>query len=211
MHPLDSVVIFNAPPMSGKDVAATHIDETIPKVTDIVTVPMMFKEHLYRLASVIYNLDYDVVVDYATDRSKKETPTDLFGGLSPRNAIIDISENVIKPRYGKRYFGNVCALNMMSVSNIITRQKLFVFSDGGFPDEAKPVIETVGEKNTLVIRIHREGYEYGSDSRRYMSEDMFEKPPTFIDIYNEEGKIDEFFQQCTSKVLEFINEKVKES
>jgi hypothetical protein len=84
-----------------------------------------------------------------------------FGGLSVRQAMIKVSEEVIKPVYGKNYFGE-------SAAKTLAEGKLNIFSDSGFMEELIPIRNKVGAENILLIRLIREGCTFKGDSRGYL-------------------------------------------
>ncbi len=94
-------------------------------------------------------------------RKMKETPLELFDGLSVRQAMIKVSEEVIKPSYGNQYFG-------VAAANELVDGALNIFSDGGFEEEIVPLIEVVGKENFFVIRLERYRCNFDNDSRNYL-------------------------------------------
>jgi hypothetical protein len=95
------------------------------------------------------------------DRDEKEIPRDQLGGRSPRQALIYVSEEVVKPAFGQDYFGRYAAQRL-------TPGALHIFSDGGFIKEIQPVIDAVGPENLLLVQLHRDGFSFEGDSRRYI-------------------------------------------
>lgn len=78
--------------------------------------------------------------------------------LSVREAMIYISEVIMKPRMGKDYFGKA-RVALLPNSEV-------VFDDScGFVEELPPLIEGVGQENLLLIRVHRKGFDFTGDSR----------------------------------------------
>ena len=174
---MNKVVILNAPSQSGKDSAADYVEMLHPKFEK-----KSFKEPIYEIGAAIYNITYETMVMLCTDRNRKEVPHEVFGGLTPRQTLIYVSENVIKPNFGNNYFGK------RLVSTFIDK-KLYICSDGGFKEEIQGVIEKVGVENVLIIRIHRSGFTFKNDSRSYLDEKMITLPPPLaIDVYNNEDE-----------------------
>ena len=94
------------------------------------------------------------------DRSVKEVPHIDLGHMSCREAMIYVSEQVVKPIRGLDHFGKL-------VANEIDLEKNYAISDGGFVDELIPVVEKVGTNNFVLVQLTRDGEDYSSDSRRY--------------------------------------------
>ena len=159
------VVLFNAPPEAGKDVAAKHCAKVFGMEHK------EFKGKLYDIVQCLYTLTDDQLETLKL-RENKEVPTELLGGLSLRQALIHISENIIKPNFSKSYFGDSLAKSINSDTAV---------SDSGFIDELMRVVDKVGEDNVLVVRIHRDGYTFDGDSRSYIPDGTVKN---IVDIKN---------------------------
>ena len=96
------------------------------------------------------------------DRSLKEVPHADLGLMSCREAMIHVSEKIIKPKHGLDYFG-------VLVANEIDVTKDYCISDGGFIDELIPVLTRVGPENFILVQLTREDEDFSSDSRRYFN------------------------------------------
>lgn len=180
------VIILNGPPDSGKDAAIKGI---LNEVEVDGWYHQMFKTPLYEITAAIYRIPLDTFVEWATDRELKERPTSALNGLSPRQALIEVSEEVIKPYYGKGYFGEAAAMDVKSTPTH-PNGTYIMFSDGGFVEEAIPVFDVVGRENSLVIRLHREGRTYEGDSRRYLQPEDFNREVEFVDVDNDSTEAD---------------------
>lgn len=150
------VIIFNGPPGSGKDHACEYLSELIENCHH-----EEFKRHLFKCTKILFNIDSQEFDELYKDRETKEKPTCKLRGMSPREAMIFTSEEVIKPKFGKDYFGLCAAENL--------EYGLNVFSDGGFEDELVPVYQEC-DGNMLIVQIHREGFDFSNDSRNYIDE-----------------------------------------
>lgn len=147
------IILFNGPPGSGKDAAADYFKEKGFK-------HLSFKYQLYKETVKYFDVNYDWFMEGYKDRNVKEVPSTLLGNMSRREAMIYVSEKVIKPRNGLDYFGN-------QVANEIQDGQDYAISDGGFIDELIPVINTVGSDNFILVQLTRDGCDYSTDSRRY--------------------------------------------
>lgn len=83
--------------------------------------------------------------------------------MSPREALIFLSESVVKPLWSDDYFGTRAAQLIDSTSD-----KLYVFADGGFLAELIPLVGKIGAENITVAKIEREGCTFEGDSRDYV-------------------------------------------
>jgi hypothetical protein len=166
------VVVINGPPGCGKDAAVSSLRSDYPYDTSQVE----FKGKLFEITSVIFGVSlYDLRSSWYT-RKLKEQPREELKGLSPRQALIKVSEEVIKPNFGKSYFGGALAMTI--------KPGLTLVSDSGFVEELSPVIQEVGASNVLVIRVFGRG-DYKGDSRYHIpSEWLEDSGVTYVDVFN---------------------------
>jgi len=146
-------VLLNGPPGCGKDTLANLLAEH-------GFHHHRYKEQLYTDTANYYGVPVEEFRRWATDRILKELVHRALG-VSPREAMIHVSESVFKPRYGNAYFGHAAAQRCVQ-----QRSGLAVFSDSGFAEEVTPMQALYD--HVVVFRLHREGFTFGSDSRRYL-------------------------------------------
>lgn len=185
------VVLLNGPPASGKDAAAEFLCKALNGSH------REFKHKLFELTKAIYCVD-DITWASLYTREKKEIPTDILDGLSPRQALIKVSEEAIKPNFGKDYFGKAAAKELQPGLNI--------FSDSGFIEELIPIEDAVGLDNLLVIRIHRPGYTFEGDSRRYLNDKCCKWQ---LDIHNDSA-LDQYLIKVCFAVEDWLSGGVHE-
>ena len=147
------IILFNGPPGSGKDHAADYFKQHGFK-------HLSFKYQLFKETIKYFNVEEKWFMDGYNDRSQKEVQSMLLGHMSRREAMIYVSEKIIKPRMGLDYFGKL-------VADEIDLNKDYAISDGGFIDELIPVVEKVGNDNFVLVQLTRNGHDFSSDSRRY--------------------------------------------
>ena len=152
------IIILNGPPGVGKDTIATYLTgHSYP------AVKVSFKQPMFDIAfSMLGVYRYDEFIDLYNDRKQKEKPQAILQGKSPRQFMIWISEEVMKPAFGKQYFGN----RMVEQVHEMRRDLAVVISDGGFPEEIKPLVKAGHEVH--ICRLHREGFTFDGDSRKYI-------------------------------------------
>ena len=152
------VIILNGPPNIGKDTLGNNVQQLIgwPR--------MEFKEALYRETASYYGVDLVTFAMLASGRTTKEVPMPTLGGLSPRQAMIHVSEEVIKPKFGKQFFG---AKAYELIQTLDDSTDTVVFSDGGFVEEAEYLVGMGCEVH--IIQLHAEGRDFGNDSRNYIT------------------------------------------
>lgn len=187
------IIILNGPPLCGKDTIADKMIEG-----DLVGAfcKLQYKDKLIELTQAAYSITPEQWDEIYT-RDRKEVPTPLLWGKSPREALIHMSETVIKPAFGRDYFGKAAADN-------IQYDKVNVFSDGGFPEEIKPLIDLVGVNHLVVVRLHAKGCSYDGDSRSYFEDDGF---TLTVDVERKEG----YPMHTMMDVIDAVSDKIAEN
>lgn len=151
-----TVIILNGPPGVGKDVTASNLTKAGGTV-------LSFKTPMFDIArAILGGCVYEYFLDLYGNRILKDVPSPRIGGMSPRQLFIWISESVIKPKFGNTFFGERA---VDSVAN--SDDNLIVFSDGGFADEVRVLVEKTGASVRLA-RLRRGGIGWGEDSRSYI-------------------------------------------
>ena len=150
------IVIFNGPPGSGKDEAASYFKENFGFGN------LSFKYQLFRETMKHFDVNADWFMEGYDDREQKEKPCEILNGMSRREAMIHVSEEILKPRHGKAYFGECVSAEIEDGVN-------YAIADGGFVEELTPLIERVGAENIVIVQLVREGHDYSNDSRRYFN------------------------------------------
>ena len=150
------IVIFNGPPASGKDEAASLYKEKYGFGN------LSFKYQLFKETIKHFDVDERWFMEGYNDREQKEKKEFALQGMSRREAMIHVSEDIIKPKKGLDYFGR-------SVAEEIEEENNYALADGGFVEELEPIIEKVGAENIVIVQLTREGHDYSSDSRKYFN------------------------------------------
>ena len=158
---LDLCVLLNGPPGVGKDTLADLLAK-------LGFQKYAFKTALYMKTAEHYKMDLERFVTLATDREQKEIPHPELAlqglpAVSPREALITVSEHIIKPMEGRGYFGEAAKWQCMQ-----DMQRFAVFSDSGFTAEATPLYSIFHK--VVVIQLHRKGFTFDGDSRGYLND-----------------------------------------
>ena len=159
---MKKVIIFNAPPCSGKDVASEFVVKGLTSI-GIKAQHKEVKENLFRATKACFGVSQQQLEILYSRENKDKPCRDLIidGKMqSIRQAMINTSENVLKPLFGNNVFGIMAAKSLEEGVNI--------FSDGGFKEEVEELRDEVGRDNILLIQILREGYTFEGDSRSYV-------------------------------------------
>ena len=184
---MSRVIILNGPPGCGKDTLASAVARTVPSV-----FIREFKTQLYIITDAMYGLAPMTTQVINMDRERKEVPMDIYGGRSCRQALIYVSEVVMKPNFGNSYFGKAAA-------DRIQPGEITVFSDSGFVEEAECVIDKVGAENVLLLRIWGRG-SYEGDSRDFLPTEMFQR---YAQVQND-GTVEDFVNWAFRSIRHFL-------
>ena len=219
-----TVVIFNAPANSGKDVACQYLRDYF--CTGEI---LAFKDELYKDTAEYFNIDVKDLIEYHSDRELKERPSEMFpkydkhslkqrtlsflygvgalfnirslmslGYYSSREALIHVSENIVKPMQGNDFYGRKL------VETIEASSERYVFTpDGGFTNEAVPLLEA--GYNVYIVQLERYGTTFENDSRKLLSEDDFKgfENVKFIKMYNN-GSLDDLYKTITDFSFDLV-------
>lgn len=225
-----TIVIFNAPPNSGKDVSADYLHEYFQSGQRL-----SFKEALYEDTAKHFNVDIKDLTDYHSDRELKEVPSSMFpkykkhplkqyffallfiigavfnnrylmslGYYSSREALIHVSEDIMKPKYGQDYYG-LKVLDKVSNSS----ERYSFASDGGFAFEILPLLDTGYQ--VVVAQLERSGVTFEGDSRTLLNEDDFKDYSNikFTTITNN-GSLDELYENIREFAFDLVLNTTKE-
>ena len=219
-----TVVIFNAAPNSGKDVAADFMLNYFN-----TGLKASFKDALYVDTAKYFNIDVKDLVDHHNDRSLKEIPSEMFckyekhslkqymlgllyvvgalfnirslmslGYYSSREALIHVSENIVKPKQGNDFYGRKL------VERVEASSERYVFvADGGFNSEIVPLLEA--GYNVYIVQLERNGATFENDSRKLLTEDDFKEYNNikFIKMYNN-GSLDDLYKTITDFSFDLV-------
>ena len=106
----------------------------------------------------------------------KETPTVWLNGMSPREAMIWLSEEVYKPKFGDDFFGHKAVNNIKEHMGQSGDYFNYIFSDSGFSIEGRVVVEYAKPENVFLITLSTPDLEWGLDSRTAMTPDTLGIP-----------------------------------
>lgn len=213
---MTKVILLNGPRTCGKTVARDCVLDSLPLLTEGVSV----KDHLHELTQRFFNISPERYWDIYEDRSVKEVPLEDFKVtttaynnlacilgedtmstsyshryLSIRQAMIYVSEVIVKPTFGPTYFSEIAASKMV-------RNITYIDESIAFDSELPPIIEKVGQDNILLIRIKGRG-DFSGDSRRFISDGVVKNT---VDIWND-GTEREYLQQIIPLMTRFVMNK----
>jgi len=151
-----NIHLLNGPPGSGKDTVGRIMQEILPKCE--IT---KFAEPLDQIAQAcLPELTVDEFKEWR--EAKKEDPL-LNYQTTMRKLLIGISEDLIKPHFGKDYFGQVAAMDvrMMTLDEGSEDEvENLIFTDSGFQNEFDAFINGLENIKSLfnihLIQVHRQ-------------------------------------------------------
>lgn len=184
------VIVLNAPMKSGKD----YLSDLLVGIMEQSGIPAAHREVKEMLFSVAIKAAGITPQLWTAiyDRHYKEEPSPylMIDGkhVSPREWMIHCSEDLIKPMFGKHAFGDA-AVNALR-KDYPEGEGVIIYSDGGFIEEVERLSEyaysTGGD--FMLVRVHREGYGWGIDSRSYLNLALNNVRGYEMDIDNKEGR-----------------------
>lgn len=187
LHPTPTIIVLNGPIDSGKDAIGEEIKNLVGPDCHVAA----FKEPLYDYMKSIYNITQAQIDEWSQkgdeDPAKwqKHLPRPELDGLNFREALIHVSEDLIKPVYGDDIMGVQLGIKLRQMW---PRPKLIVITDGGFDSELLGLKSTVHPHyKVIVVKLYRDGCEYGSnDSRSYFSSELLKTHKIHChDLYND--------------------------
>ena len=225
-----TVVIFNSPPNSGKDVAVQYLRGYF--CTGEV---LAFKDELYLDTARHFDVDVEDLVAYHSDRDLKELPNTMFpkyqseslkqyffsllyiigllinnrhlmslGYYSSREALIHVSEDLIKPVKGKDYYGKKLVERIEYSS-----ERFYFVADSGFAEECSMVADK--GYSVIIAQLERSGATFDGDSRSLLNKDDFKEYNNikFCQIDNN-GSLDDLYNYIVDLSYDIVLDEVKE-
>ena len=201
---INIAVVLNGPPGCGKDTIANEIIAHGPLLPRYISpfVKHQFKDALYEHTAKHFEVGLDEFIHFASDRVLKDS-TSLagLGGRTPRQALIHVSEDIYKPRHGDDYFGKVEAYRVCEHKRRLGGSINVIYPDGGFESEIPPIEPEFD--GVLIIRLHRDGFDFTGDSRNYLNLPNTETRQT-VDEYLVDGKIEDAVWKVRNWIERFV-------
>lgn len=175
-------IIFNGPPSCGKSEAVMHTVNKLHTFTDYDVARIRMADPLYNALRELFSLEMGEWEDMYNNA--KEEPSEQLWGMSPRQAMIWLSEDVMKPKFGKTFFGDIAGLKAMEWFTSYPNG-IVLCDDGGFDYEVRAYKDLLPKHHQLfIIRICRDGCNFSNDSRGYLIEDAFGGVKEWITLDN---------------------------
>lgn len=198
------LIAFNGPPRSGKDTGANTVQSMIGRQCVKIPLALILKEMTCRFFNTPYPWDgYE---------GMKDKTNGAFWGMTPRQAYIWMSEEVIKPKFGKDFFGKELVKRVDEIVNSrFNRQHrsnlIIVVSDVGFIEEWEIFQNYFGEKNCFLIQLFRPKHDFNGDSRSYIYQDLLKIPDGVrVETLDNNKDIEVYENKVQSLVRTFIRD-----
>lgn len=225
-----TVVIFNAPPCAGKDVSADYMHSYFQSGQRLSFKEALYEDTAEYFGIDVndlieYHSDRNLkeTPSELFPKHKKHSFKQYFfallfvigallnnkflmslGYYSSRQALIFVSENIIKPKLGKDYYG-LKVLDKVEHSS----ERYSFASDGGYKEEVLPLLDA--GYNVYIVHLERLGATFDNDSRKLLTEDDFKgedgnmkyKNLKFIKMDNN-GSLDDLYKTITDFSFDLV-------
>ena len=127
-----------------------------------------------------------------------------LGYYSSREALIFVSESVVKPVKGKDYYGKKLVEKIEDGS-----ERFYFVSDSGYFEEASSVADK--GYNVIIAQLERSGATFDGDSRSLLNKYDFKEYSNikFCQIYNN-GSLDDLYNCIVDLSYDIVLDEVKE-
>lgn len=193
------IILLNGPPSSGKDTVALwlgkyYYDNGFNVITE------KFAKPLKGMAAGLFGWEvsspeYDYYFETREGKAEIIPGTDI----TYRQLLIDISEDFIKPRFGKEAFGKLMVQRIIDKISKGSNLEYVVISDCGFIEEVRPLLDYFDPFNIHVIHLYRDGATFIGDSRSYLDPQDFLYSCNVHDVTNDGDII-----ETVDKIIEFV-------
>lgn len=183
------VVGLSGPPRSGKDTICDALAEHITTRYRIAVDRVSLATPMRKVVYTLLGMDFDPVHYHDC----KDEPQEMFAGTSIRQAMIDISEEYVKPKYGQNFWARSAIQAANPAAHIL------IVSDMGFDIEVETFETIFGVENCAWINLYREGTNFSKDSRSHVG-----SPGRTLSLYNN-GTVDEAVQKLAFHLFDWHN------
>ena len=223
-------VIFNACPNSGKDQACQYLRDYFQVGSILAFKDELYKDtadyfNIDVEDLILYHADRELkeIPDLMFPKFQNDSLKQYFFGLlyvigvllnnkylmslgyySSREALIHVSENIVKPEKGGDYYGKKL------VEKIEDSSERFYFTpDGGFREECTMVADK--GYNVYIVHLERSGATFEGDSRKLLNKDDFKEYSNikFTTISNN-GSLDDLYNSIVDLSYDVVLDSVKE-
>ncbi len=184
----NTVIIFNGPPNSGKDYLGSQVAHKYGFKT------REMKHLLIKETAKHFNIPYAEMLLISSDRTLKEKPSVHLNRLTPRRALQVVSEEVLKPKFGKDVISRYSVETMKP-------HRTYVYTDCGFTEEFETVKKAVGRENIFLIHLYAANCSFVGDTRSYIGD-----IPN-LSLFNDKDELT--VENLFDTINRFLNRKIK--
>ena len=161
-------MVLNGAPGCGKDTIANMLKKRVYELQNV-----KFAEPLGKMLAAMIGVEYESEEYYLWREDKKDVIHPMLG-MTPRQFLIYMSEEVVKLKFGRDYFGKIAG-------NVVnSTDKPIVVTDCGFQYEYEAFKQSLsGDNDIRLVRVLRDGCDYENDSREY----VVDKDPVIDSIF----------------------------
>lgn len=160
------IILFNGPPRCGKDTAANLLKDMFNAVQNTVAIRYSFARPLKQATHSLYGLGHE---EHDAYEYFKDTATTDFFGLTPRQAYIKVSEEMVKPILGKDHWGKVFVNYAKAFDIGSPPETYYIISDCGFEEEVQAILDYFTYEDVYLVKMNRPNTSFHGDSRSYIN------------------------------------------
>lgn len=157
-----TIILFNGPPRSGKDTATRMAKD----ILGLRGATYRFAKPLKEAVHAAFGMS-NIIVEHFD--ATKNIPLPEMMGMTPRQAYIWFSEEVMKPRFGKDFFAKVAVEKIKKLFWYYGGLMSVIVSDCGFQEEFDLLAEHFGAENVWLCKLERPECDFSNDSRGYIN------------------------------------------
>lgn len=154
-------ILLNGPAGVGKDTLGAMLREKLIEEKHNAYIDK-FSFPLKAAVATFFRLT-DAEFQYYFETPEKEKPQSRFCGVTPRQALINFSENYAKPTFGEAVFAKACLARNKDTPGFV------IITDCGFTVEYMTVHDALPAGHTFLVALERDGLTFEGDSREYIN------------------------------------------
>lgn len=166
------VIFVNGPKRAGKTSLIQRMMPLAEEKKGITVHHIYISEILIETLEVMFDLPKEqwrrACVDFK-DRPCRLLPARPDGGHpTPREMMVWLSEECMKPMFGQDVFGHITVNRMGNILDRAGEEPQLFLVDVGFADEARPVVWWAGKDACTLVHVHRDGFAFNGEARHYI-------------------------------------------
>jgi hypothetical protein len=162
------IILLNGPPGSGKDTAATIIQDWLSN-HDLESQIARFSSPIKRaFAGFIGAPEVDELGESLAHARDKESPIPILSNHSYREWQIEFSEHFIKTFCGPDTFADILAEEIYHAERSALAGRVWIISDCGFQSEVDRLATHFDPNAIALFRLRRPGHTFANDSRNFV-------------------------------------------